>query len=123
MDMWHRLAVVCAALVLVGDCVFACEQQPAHFQAVAMSHRVVQRTPMVLQGHAVRIKGTIELLVVIGEDGTPSCISVVRGHPILTSTAIDSVKEWRFRLYHKNRKVVTYSGVLVLDAKEFIRPD
>lgn len=121
--MWQRVAMVCAGLLLVGHCVFACEQQLLHFQAHAMSHRVVQRTPMVLQGHAIRIKGTIELLVVVGEDGKPSCISVVRGHPILTSTAIASVKEWRFRPYHKSRKVVQYSGALVLDAIEFVRPD
>ena len=121
--MWHRVPMVCAGLLLVGSSVFACEQQRVHFQAVAMSHRIVERTPMVLQGHAVRINGTIELLVVVGKDGKPSCISVMRGHPILTSTAIPSVTEWRFRPYHKNRKMVTYSGALVLDAKEFIRPD
>jgi outer membrane biosynthesis protein TonB len=78
---------------------------------------------MVLQGHVVRIKGTIELLVVVGEDGKPSCISVVRGHPILTSTAINSVTEWRFRPYHTSHKVVPYSGALVLDTNEFVRPD
>jgi hypothetical protein len=121
--MWQRVAIVCAGLLLVGQCVFACEQQPVHFQAHAMSHRIVQRTQMVLQGHAVRIKGTIELLVIVAEDGKPSCISVVRGHPILTSTAIASVKEWRFGPYQKNHKVLTYSGTLVLDAKEFVRPD
>jgi hypothetical protein len=120
--MWHRVALVCAGL-LFGHYVFACEKQPVHFQAAAMSHRIVQRTPMVLQGHTVRIKGTIELLVVVGEDGKPSCMSVVRGHPILTSAGIASVKDWRFRPYHENRKVVTYSGALVLDAKEFIHPD
>ena len=88
-----------------------------------MTQRIVKRTPMVLQGHALRIEGTIELPVIVEEDGKPSCISVVRGHPILTSTAIASVKEWRFRPYHKNGKLVTYSGALVLDAKEFVHPD
>ena len=78
---------------------------------------------MMVQGHNARLAGSIELLVVIDERGKPICISVVRGHPILTSTAIASVKEWRFRLYRKNRKLVTYSGALVLDAEEFVRPD
>ena len=110
--MRSALAVFCAGLLLVGKCVFACEKQPVHLQAAAMSHHIIRRTPMVLQGHSVRIKGTIELLVVVGNDGKPSCISVVRGHPILTSTAIASVKEWQFRPYHQNSKVVTYSGAL-----------
>ena len=113
-DMRLREGVLCAGLLLVGRYVFACEQQPVHFQAIAMSHRIVQRTPMVLQGHAMRIKGTIELLVVVGDDGKPFCISVIRGHPILTSTAIANVKQWRFRPYHKNRKLVRYSGTLVV---------
>ena len=117
------MAVICVGLLLIGEYVFACELQPTHFKGVAMSHRIVQRTPMLLQGHAVRINGTVELLVVVGEDGNPSCLSVLRGHPILTSTAIASVREWRFRPFHKNRKVITYSGTLMLDAKEFIRPD
>jgi hypothetical protein len=124
--MRHVFAIVCAGLFLLflfGESLFACERQPSHFQAAAMSNRIVKRTPMVLQGHIARIQGTIELLVVVGQDERPSCISVVRGHPILTSTAIGSVKEWRFCLYRKNRKLVTYSGALVLDGKEFLRPD
>jgi len=120
--MWRQLAAACASLFLAGAA-SACEQQPVHLQAVAMSRRIVERVPMVLQGHVVRIKGTIELLAVVGEDGKPSCISVVRGHPLLTSTAIASVKEWRFRPCRQNRKVITYSGALVLDAKEFVLPD
>ena len=121
--MRQPLAIVCTGLFLFGECLFACEKQPVHFPATAMSHRVVKRTPMVVQGHVARIKGTIELLVVVGSDGRPSCISVVRGHPILTSTAIASVKEWRFRPYRENGKLVTCSGALVLDAKEFVCPD
>ncbi|MGE0405301.1 MAG: energy transducer TonB [Candidatus Korobacteraceae bacterium] len=91
--------------------------------AEALSPRIVNRTRITLQGHAARLAGTIELLVVIGPNGKPTCISVVRGHPILTSTAIASVKDWKFRPYRTNRKLVHYSGTLVLDAKEFITPD
>jgi hypothetical protein len=114
---------VCAGLFLFGECLFACEKHPVYFEAAAMSHPHSQADSNVLQGHVVRIKGTIELLVVVGKDGKPSCISVMRGHPILASAAIASVKEWRFRPYSKNRKLVTYSGALVLDAKEFAPPD
>ena len=121
--MLWTLALVCAVLFLVGECLFACEKQPVHFQDVAMSHRIVKRTPMPLQGHGVRIKGTIELLAVVDIDGRPSCISVVRGHPILTSTAIASVKDWRFSPHRKAQKLVTYSGAMVLDAKDFVHPD
>ena len=121
--MRSALALVCACLLFGGDYVSACEKQPVHFKAAAMSQRFIRRTPIVLQAQSVRISGVIELLVVVGNDGKPSCISVVRGHPILTATAIASVKEWQFRPCHQNGKVVTYSGALVLDAREFVRPD
>jgi len=78
---------------------------------------------MMLQGHIARIKGSIELLVVVSEDGRRSYLLVVRGDPILTSTAIASVRKWQFRPFSKNCKLGTYSGTLVLDAKDFVRPD
>jgi len=78
---------------------------------------------MMLQRHIARIKGSIELLVVVSEDVRPSCLLVVRGHPILTSTAIARVRKWQFRPFSKNCKLGTHSGTLVLDAKDFVRPD
>ena len=44
--MRRTLAGVCAVLLLVGECLFACEKQPVHFQAAAMLHRIVNRTQM-----------------------------------------------------------------------------
>ena len=76
--MLRKFAVVCEVLFLVGECLFACEKQPVHFQAVEMSHRIFKRTPMLLQGHGVRIKGTIELLVVVGIDGRPPAYRLCR---------------------------------------------
>jgi hypothetical protein len=78
---------------------------------------------MMVQGHHARLAGSIELLVVVDEQGEPICISVVRGHLILTSTAISSVKDWRFRPYSTKGKLKTYSGSLVIDSKEFDLPD
>jgi TonB family protein len=121
--MRRALAIVCAGLFLFGEWLFACEKEPLDFQAAAMSNRIVKRTPLVLQGLIARIEGTINLRVVVGEDGRPSCISVVRGHPILTSSAIASVKEWRFRPYRKNRKLVDVFRRTGAGWKEFARPD
>ena len=84
-----------------------------------MSKRIVTRTPIVPQAHSARIAGSIELFLEIAADGKPSCISVVRGHPILTSAAVSGVKDWRFRPYRVKGKAVTYSGSLVIYAKDF----
>jgi TonB family protein len=78
---------------------------------------------MMVQGHYSRLSGSIELLVVVDEQGKPTCISVVRGHPILTSTAISSVRNWRFRPYSVEGTPKKYSGSLVIESKEFDVPD
>jgi outer membrane biosynthesis protein TonB len=84
-----------------------------------MANRIAKRTPIVVQAHVARISGSIELLVEVDIDGKPSCISILQGHPILTSAAIPSVKDWRFRPYHAKGKLVRYSGSLVIYAKDF----
>jgi len=84
-----------------------------------MANRIVKRTPIIAQAHVARISGSIELLVEVDTEGKPSCISIVRGHPILTSAAVLSVKDWRFRPYHAKGKLVPYSGSLVIYAKDF----
>jgi TonB family protein len=78
---------------------------------------------MMVQGHHARLTGNIELLVVVDEQGKPTCISVLSGHPILTSTAISSVRNWRFRPYYVKNKLKRYSGLLVIDSTEFSLPD
>jgi TonB family protein len=100
-----------------------CQEEAVHFPSQEMSQRIVTRTPMMVQGHHARLAGSIELLVVIDEQGKPICISVVRGHPILTSTAMSAVKDWRFRPYSMKGKLKKYSGSLVIDSKEFGVPD
>ncbi len=62
-------------------------------------------------------------MVVVDNHGEPICISVVRGHPLLTSTAISSVKDWRFRPYSAKGKPKNYSGSLLIESKEFEVPD
>jgi hypothetical protein len=100
-----------------------CEKEALHLTSQEMSERIVTRTPMMLQGHHARLAGNIELLVVVDKQGKPICISVLRGHPILTSTAISSIKDWRFRPYAVKGKLKKYSGSLVIEIKEFLLPD
>jgi Gram-negative bacterial TonB protein C-terminal len=82
-----------------------CQEEAVHFTSQEMSQRIVTRTPMMVQGHHARLAGSIELLVVIDERGKPICISVVRGHPILTSTAMSAAKDWRFCPYSSSGTV------------------
>jgi hypothetical protein len=110
----------CAAFLLLSHCAQACEKLSVNLLPEEMSKRIVTRTPVVLQAHVARITRSIELFLEIDADGKPSCISVVRGHPILTSAAVSSVKDWRFQPYRVKGKQLTYSGSLVINATDFV---
>jgi hypothetical protein len=117
--MRQVLTMGCVALLLLSHWCAACEKRSVNLRAEEMSERIVTRTPIVPQAHVARITGSIELFLEIDADGKPSCISVVRGHPILTSAAVSSVKDGRFRPYCVKGRLVTYSGSLVIYAKDF----
>jgi len=53
-----------------------------------------------------RIQGTVVLQAVIGKDGTVHDVHIVSGHPMLVSTAIEAVKQWRYRPYLLNSEPV-----------------
>src|SRR5271166_5252758 len=62
-----------------------------------------QYPPLALQA---RIQGTVVLQAVIGKDGTVQDLRVLSGHPMLTTAAIDAVKQWRYRPYYLNNEPI-----------------
>ena len=42
-------------------------------------------------------KGTVSLTATIGADGTIKKVKVISGHPMLTNSAVEAVKQWRYR--------------------------
>jgi len=55
---------------------------------------------------SARVQGTVTLLAVIAKDGTVENLSLVSGHPLLVSAAMDAVKQWRYRPYVLNGQPV-----------------
>ena len=53
-----------------------------------------------------RVQGTVVLQAVIGKDGTIENLRVVSGHPMLTSSALEAVKQWRYKPYYLNGEPV-----------------
>jgi protein TonB len=49
-----------------------------------------------------RIQGTVELRAIIGKAGTIENLAVVGGHPMLVKSAIEAVRQWRYRPYLLN---------------------
>lgn len=53
-----------------------------------------------------RIQGTVVLQALIGKDGAIENLHVVSGHPMLTGSALDAVKGWRYKPYYLNGEPV-----------------
>jgi TonB family protein len=62
-----------------------------------------------------RIQGDVRVLVDIAPDGSAKSVSVLSGHPMLSTAATDAVKQWRFgcqRCEQPLRHVVTIAFLL-----------
>jgi protein TonB len=44
-----------------------------------------------------RISGTVRLHAIIGKDGSVTQLEVINGHPLLVQSALDAVRQWRYR--------------------------
>ena len=53
-----------------------------------------------------RIQGSVVLQAVIAKDGTIQGLHVMSGHPMLTQSALDAVKQWRYKPYFLNGEPV-----------------
>ncbi len=62
----------------------------------------------------MKIRGVVQLAVVIGTNGEIEEVRVLSGHPLLTSSVLDAVRSWKYQrtLFHgKPTKVLTIVAV------------
>jgi len=57
--------------------------------------------PIARQAH---VQGTVELRAIISKAGTIEDLVVVRGHPMLVKSALEAVRQWRYRPYLLNNE-------------------
>jgi TonB family protein len=48
------------------------------------------------EAQAAHIKGTVQLRVILGVDGTPISVEVENGDPALARAAVEAVRQWRY---------------------------
>ena len=53
-----------------------------------------------------RISGSVILQAVIGKDGSIQNLKAVSGHPMLIQSAIDAVRQWKYKPYILNGEPV-----------------
>jgi len=62
-----------------------------------------------------RIQGAVVLQAVIAKDGSIQGLRVVSGHPMLTGSAVEAVKQWRYKPYFLNGEPVEVETVVTVN--------
>lgn len=73
-------------------------------QEALMLHRILPVYPPLAK--AARIQGLVRLEGIIATDGTIQQLRVVSGHPLLVQSALDAVRQWRYKPTHLNGEPV-----------------
>ena len=70
-------------------------RQGGQVQAAMIINRVQPSYPPLAR--QTRIAGTVRLHAIIGKDGSVQQLEVISGHPLLVQSALDAVRQWRYR--------------------------
>ena len=62
-----------------------------------------------------RIQGSVALRAIISKAGTIENLTVVSGHPLLIRSAIDAVRQWRYRPYLLNNEPVEVETEIIVN--------
>jgi periplasmic protein TonB len=62
-----------------------------------------------------RIEGTVKLRAIISKQGTIDNLQLVNGHPLLVSSAMEAVKQWRYRPYVLNGEPVEIETIVIVN--------
>ncbi len=65
----------------------------------------VQPTYPILAKQA-RVQGAVEMRAIISKTGTIENLTVVSGHPMLAASAVQAVRQWRYRPYLLNHEPI-----------------
>jgi len=69
------------------------------------------------QARQLRIEGTVQLEATIGKDGSVSNLKVLGGHPILARSAVEAVKQWKYKPYLLNGQAVEIDTQITVNFK------
>jgi len=76
----------------------------SHWAEGNLLYRVQPLYPILAR--QARIQGTVELRAIISKAGTIENLTVLRGHAMLVSAAVEAVKHWRYRPYLLNNEPI-----------------
>jgi TonB family protein len=108
-----RALVTLVAVLVAGAAVPVSAQQEEIPKRVRIGGNILQRqlerqvAPVYPEvARQARLQGTVRLTIVVGKDGSVMQIEVLSGHPLLAESAMEAVREWRYRPTRLNNEPV-----------------
>ena len=85
----------------------------SNFTEGYLLHRVepIYPRPALLAG----IRGEVRLHAIIAKDGTIQSLTVISGHPMLVTAALDAVRQWRYRPYLLNHEPLEVETLITVN--------
>ena len=106
------------SMALLGSVAFA-QDEPKKITRSEALNAVASRVepqypPMAKQ---LRMQGSVELEVLVGETGEVQKVDIVSGNAVLTGAAVQAVKRWRFKPFLEGGKAIRVLAPLTVDFK------
>jgi protein TonB len=81
----------------------------------AIASRVQPEYPTMAR--QLKIQGSVELEAQVAENGTVTKVDIVSGNPVLTLTAVDAVKRWKFKPFTEDGKPIKVLAPISMEFK------
>jgi TonB family protein len=81
----------------------------------AVTSRVQPEYPSIAR--QLKVQGTVELNVVVAENGSVAKVDIVSGNPMLTVAAADALKRWKFKPFTEDGKPIQIMAPITVDFK------
>ena len=77
-----------------------------------MYARLTPKYPQIAR--IAHVQGEVVLQCMIDEEGNVGELQVDSGHPILAQSALEAVKQWKYRPFHINEKAVAVETTITV---------
>ena len=85
-------------------------RQGGNITAKMLVHKVQPEYPE--EAKKKGIEGTVRLHVIIARDGSVGQVELISGHPLLAQSALDGVRQWKYRVTYLNGDPVEVDTVV-----------
>jgi len=65
----------------------------------------------------LRMQGSVEVEVLVGENGEVQKVDIVSGNAVLTASAVQAVKHWKFKPFLESGKPIRVLAPITVDFK------